>query len=40
MPDVFELLMEYNSLNKDGKKEAVLRVRELSFIPQYKKESE
>lgn len=40
MPDVFELLMEYNSLNEEGKKEAILRVRELSFIPQYKKESE
>lgn len=38
MPDVYELLMEYNDLNEDGKKEAILRVRELGFLPQYKKD--
>lgn len=37
MPDVYELLMEYNDLNEEGKKQAVLRVRELGYIPEYKK---
>lgn len=40
MPDVYELLMEYNSLNEEGKKQAILRIQELSFIPQYTKDSE
>ena len=40
IPDVYELLMEYNDLNEEGKKQAILRVRELGFIPEYKRESE
>ena len=39
MPDVYELLMEYNDLNEEGKKQAVLRIKELTYIPEYKKES-
>lgn len=40
MPDVYELLMEYNDLNEEGKKEAILRVRELGFLPKYKKDAD
>lgn len=39
MPDVYELLMEYNDLNEEGKKQAILRIKELTYIPEYKKES-
>jgi len=34
-PEAFELLNEFDKLNSEGKKEAIKRIKELTFIPQY-----
>lgn len=36
--DVDELLSNYSELNSEGKKEALKRIKELTFIPEYKGE--
>ena len=39
-PDKQELLFEYNKLNKIGRNEAVKRVKDLTFNPEYRKDNE
>ena len=38
--DKQELLFEYNKLNKIGRNEAVKRVKDLTFNPEYRKDNE